>query len=149
MPGRSVTRASTPSTAACGTAILATSAPWTAPATVMVSGSTPRARAKRVRLARAAVGSGACFRPTEPNSRVEKPCTSPSPASCGTVRTSGTCSFGSTRAEFIAANSTRGSKRAESGGLAAPGAEDLLDLPLDLLQVHELAVDRREPDVCD
>src|SRR5216683_1491700 len=93
----------------------------------------PRARAKARRDARTGTGSGAWTNPTEPSPVVENPCSSPdSAASCGIVSTSGAV--------------TRLSLRA---GLGAARAQDLLDLTLNLLEVHELPVDRREPDVGD
>src|SRR6266568_7977377 len=58
--------------------------------------------------------------------------------------------FGARNSESDARSRTFGAKSAEWGlvVLSRPArAEDLFDLALDLLQVHELAVDGREPDV--
>src|SRR5712692_1283820 len=113
----------------CGSSTRDTFEPWTAPA-VVSSEAMPSSRANARRDASTGAGSGAWINPTEPSPVVENPCSSPdSAASCGIVSTSGAV--------------TRLSLRA---GLGAARAQDLLDLTLDLLEVHELPVDRREPD---
>src|SRR5258708_787843 len=90
--------------------------------------SRPGAVAKVCRDASTGAGSGACFKPTEPIARVEKPCTRP-----GSSASSGTCS-----AAGVVVMARR---------LRTARAEDLLDLLLDPLQVHGLAIDRGKPDV--
>src|SRR5947207_4355446 len=90
--------------------------------------SRPRTAANAWRDSRTAARSVACFSPTEPSATVEKPWTRP-----GSSASSGTCS-----AAGVVLTPER---------LRTARAEYLLDLPLDLLQVHELPVHRRKADV--
>src|SRR5579864_5529576 len=129
MPGRSVTKASTSSTDGTGSSTLATSAPCTEPIVVSATPSSPKAPAKACRDCSTASRSAAFFKPTEPSATVENPCTRPgSSASSGTWRAAG----------VVLTTAKR---------LRTARAEYLLDLPLDLLEVHELAIDGCESDV--
>src|SRR5438477_2607142 len=92
--------------------------------------SRPSTAANAWRDSRIAARSVACFSPTEPSATVEKPCTRP-----GSSASSGTCS-----AAGVVLTPER---------LRTAGAEYLFDLPLDLLQVHELPVHRGKAEVGD
>src|ERR1700730_15437414 len=95
---------------------------------MLVRRSRPKARAKSRRASITGAGSGAWVKPTLPRTSVEKPWTSPPAASSlGLFHT--------------------GRAARTKVSLRSAGAEHLLDFALDLLEVHDLPIDRRESDV--
>src|SRR5690348_13061389 len=122
--------------------------------------SRPSTAAKAWRDSSTASRSVACFRPTEPSATVEKPWTKPrASASSGMCRAAGVvlttrykvCRKGASRGDPGPVVSVFSTLCGPSAGdwSGAAGAQYLLDLALDLLEVHELPVDGGEADVCD